>query len=143
MHLVGYMIERVNIAGGVILNRKNDILLVYNRMTDSWTYPKGHVDEGEDFLETAKREIIEEAGLQNLKLVCKLPVYERETRQKKNKIKVMHMFLFMSRNEEVQSNTNDITNNKWVPIDEVINYFSYPEEVDFFNSIKDKLGIQA
>ena len=133
------MIERVDVAGGVILNRKNEVLLVYNNLTDSWTYPKGHVNKDEDFLETAKREIIEETNLQNLKLVCELPVYERATRQKKNKIKVMHMFLFMSQDQETQSNTGDITNIKWVPVDEVTKYFSYQEEVDFFNSIKDKL----
>jgi ADP-ribose pyrophosphatase YjhB (NUDIX family) len=140
---MNYMIERVNVAGGVILNGNDEVLLVYNRMTDSWTYPKGHVNENEDFLETAKREIVEEAGLRDLKLVCEFPVYERATRQKKNKVKVMHMFLFMSQNEEAQSNTNDITNIKWVPIDEVVDYFSYPEEVDFFNGIKDKLVFQA
>ena len=52
---------------------------------------------------------------------------------------MMHMFLFSSRIEATQSNTGDITNIKWVPIDEVINYFSYPEDVDFFKGIKDRL----
>ena len=44
------MIERVDIAGGIILNKKNEILLVHNYITNSWTYPKGHVNENENFL---------------------------------------------------------------------------------------------
>jgi diadenosine hexaphosphate hydrolase (ATP-forming) len=132
---------RVNIAGGVILNSERKVLLVYNEYTDSWTYPKGHVKPGEDIFEAAKREIREEANmdLSDLEYVCKLPVYERGTRQQKNKIKVMHMFLFRTSNSRVESNTTDITELKWVSIDEAVGYFSYDEEKKFFESIKGRL----
>jgi len=137
------MIERADIAGGVILNQKREILLVYNHETDSWTYPKGHVRKDEGFLETAKRETIEETGIKDIQLISELPVYERPTRQKKNKIKVMHMFLFKTNTEETKSNTKDITKIKWVPIEDVTDYFSYQEEIDFFKSIKSNLRFQA
>lgn len=32
----------------------------------SWTYPKGHIRQGEDTLTTAKREIFEETGIRVL-----------------------------------------------------------------------------
>lgn len=133
------MVEYVDIAGGVIINQKKEVLLVYNHETDSWSYPKGHVKEGEDFLSTAKREIKEETNITELDLVCKLPVYERPTRQKKDTIKVMRMFLFKTKEEGTKSNTNDIADIKWIPIDEVTGYFSYREEVDFFERIKDTI----
>ena len=133
------MLKRVDIAGGVILNPKNEILLVYNQLTDSWTYPKGHVMDDEDILGTAKREIKEETSLTDLELISKLPVYERPTRQKKNKIKVMHMFLFKTKENNTHSDTSDITKIKWVPIEQVPKYFSYQEEIDFFNQIKKRL----
>lgn len=132
------MIERVDVAGGVILN-DNRVLLVYNHSTDSWTYPKGHVNKGESFMETALREISEETNLDDLDYVSELPVYERPTRQKKNKIKVIHMFMFRSASDKVQSNTASISEVKWVPIEEVAKYFSYDEEVKFFEKIKGKL----
>ena len=131
--------QRVDIAGGVILNPRREILLVYNHETDSWTYPKGHVNPGESLLEAALREIEEETSMKNLNLVCELPVYERPTRQQKGKIKVMHMYLFTSEQEDTKSNTADIARIRWVPIQEVAGYFSYQEEVDFFNSIKERL----
>ncbi len=136
------MVERADLAGGMILNRKNEILLVYNHETDSWTYPKGHVKKDEDFLEAAKREIIEEAGIKDVRLISELPVYERPTRQKKNKIKVMHMFLFKTHIQKTVSNTRDITEIRWVPINKVVEYFSYKEEVEFFNSVKNQLTFQ-
>lgn len=107
------LVEKVDIAGGIILNRENEILLVYNPETDSWTYPKGHVEEGESFLETAKREILEETDISDLELISELPIYERPTRQQQNKIKVMHMFLFRTNSETVQSNAEDVTKVKW------------------------------
>lgn len=135
------MVERVKIAGGVIVNQKGEILLVHNHETDSWTYPKGHIDAGEDLLDGAYREIFEEVGIEkgSLRLVSKLPIYERATRQQKNKIKEMHMFLFTSINQEVVSKADEIGHVKWVPLDEVVDHFSYQEEVDFFKSIKPTL----
>ena len=133
------MIERAHIAGGVILNENDEILLVYNNSTNSWTYPKGHVKENEGFLETAKREIFEETNIKNLELISELPPYERPTRQKEGKLKIMHMFLFKTNETENHSNTRDIRKIKWVSINKIINYFSYKEEIDFFNSIKDRL----
>ncbi len=131
--------ERADIAGGLIINRQNKVLLVYNQETDSWTYPKGHVKGNEDFLKTALREIREETGIENLRFIAKLPVYERSTRQKKNKIKVMHMFLFHTEENTIVSNTSDVTEIHWVSIEKVPEYFSYKEEVEFFESIKNML----
>ncbi|MFH1850579.1 MAG: NUDIX hydrolase [archaeon] len=131
---------RVHLAGGVIVNPRKEVLLVLNHKTNSWTYPKGHVGDGEDFLDAAKREIKEESGLGGLELVCELPVYERPTRQNPNKIKVMHMFLFRAGDVAAKSDSSEISEIRWVPPDEVSAYFSYPEEADFFNRIRDQIA---
>ena len=63
-------------AGGVVLNLKGQIVLT-NQHGDSWSLPKGHVEEGEDALVAAQREIAEETGITELKLVRKLCSYTR------------------------------------------------------------------
>lgn len=50
-------------AGGVVFNRDGEVLLIRHRKGE-WVFPKGHVEEGEGLLETATREVAEEAGVQ-------------------------------------------------------------------------------
>ncbi len=50
-------------AGGVVFNPSGDVLLIRHR-TGSWVFPKGHIEPGEVPLQTALREIEEEAGVE-------------------------------------------------------------------------------
>ena len=60
-------------AGGVIFRRNQktkevEILLIQDAK-DRWTIPKGHIEEGESAKDTAEREIREETGLQEMKVL--------------------------------------------------------------------------
>jgi 8-oxo-dGTP pyrophosphatase MutT (NUDIX family) len=53
-------------AGGIIRTKYNSeyyYLLVQGRDTCKWSFPKGHIDAGETYLECAIREILEETGI--------------------------------------------------------------------------------
>lgn len=63
-------------AGGLVVNELGDVLLV-NQCGTSWSFPKGHVEDGETRLETAHREIYEETGLAGLHPASELTTYER------------------------------------------------------------------
>ena len=54
-------------AGGVVVRRRGDtveVLLVHRPRYDDWTLPKGKVDPGETDEQAARREVLEETGLQ-------------------------------------------------------------------------------
>jgi len=56
----------VRAAGGVIWRRGADgveVLLVHRPKYRDWTFAKGKLDEGESFLDAARREVLEETGL--------------------------------------------------------------------------------
>lgn len=48
---------------GCIIIKKGKVLLVYERETQHWGFPKGHVENEETELETAFREVSEEVHL--------------------------------------------------------------------------------
>jgi ADP-ribose pyrophosphatase YjhB (NUDIX family) len=60
-------------SGGMVFRRNkktNDIeILLIQDAKDRWTIPKGHIEEGESSKETAEREIREETGLQEMKVL--------------------------------------------------------------------------
>jgi len=49
-------------AGGVVFNPAGEVLLLHHT-NGSWVFPKGHIEPGEDPLQTAVRETFEEAGV--------------------------------------------------------------------------------
>src|SRR3989344_4107647 len=63
-------------AGGVVLNSQGQVV-VTNQNNNSWSLPKGHVEDGEELLDTAKREVWEETGITDLQFVEKCPIYSR------------------------------------------------------------------
>src|SRR3989344_3828314 len=95
--------KKTESAGGVVQNREGKVLVV-NQNGNSWSLPKGHIDEGEDALASAKREIAEESGVQELTLVKPLLNYKRykiglDGADDRSELKTIHMFLFSTAHE--------------------------------------------
>ena len=63
--------KEVNAAGGLVSNRRGDVLLISRN--GLWDLPKGHQEAGEDIKVTALREVQEETGVGDLEtgnLIC-------------------------------------------------------------------------
>jgi 8-oxo-dGTP pyrophosphatase MutT (NUDIX family) len=54
-------------AGGLVLNEKNELLLIFRR--GFWDLPKGKLDKGETIEACAIREVMEETGIRHVALV--------------------------------------------------------------------------
>lgn len=68
------METRIRQAAGFILASEMDgervYLLLRNARHGAWGFPKGHAEEGETVLETARRETLEETGISDFKQVA-------------------------------------------------------------------------
>jgi 8-oxo-dGTP pyrophosphatase MutT (NUDIX family) len=53
----------------MLQNGSPAFLLVSSKRNSKWGFPKGHVENGENEIETATREIFEETGIKKLKFV--------------------------------------------------------------------------
>ena len=61
----------VKAGGGLVKNSKGEYLLIFRR--GKWDLPKGKIDNGETMEACALREVQEETGVSDLKIIRKLP----------------------------------------------------------------------
>lgn len=128
---------KLDSAGGVIINKLSEVVVVFTN-TNSWQFPKGTVEKGESFFDTALREIKEETGLTGLKQIKQLPSYSRISTHEKNTIRNIHYFLFTTVKKHLKPNA-EISKCRWVPFGKVENLLTYPEDKEFI--ISQKAGI--
>ncbi len=130
-------------AGGVVLNPKGQVLVV-NQNGNSWSLPKGHLDEGEDELAAARREISEEAGVRELELVQKLGTYERSRigrsgGEDPGQLKRITFFLFRTKQTELKPEDPQNPEARWVSRDQVAGLLTHPKDKEFFLKILKEL----
>ena len=139
------MTKATHSAGGVVLNKKGQVLVV-NQRGLSWSLPKGHIEEGEDVLAAARREIYEESGLKELTLIRPLGSYERMRIGKNggedgSELKHLTFFLFKANGETLKPIDPDNPEARWVDPERVCELLSHPRDREFFLGIlKDIVG---
>lgn len=119
-------------SGGVVFRRGDkggiEILLIRDAK-NRWTIPKGHVEEGEEPKQTAEREIREETGLQEMKVMQWLGKVNFQYRRNRTLVLMtMHIYLV-----EGQGNTNRLhpeewlSDIKWLPAAEAVDAIAYDD----------------
>ena len=112
-------------AGSVILNYKNEILLIFRK--GKWDLPKGKVSKKGKLLSVAINESIEETGLKkkNLKLIKPL---SKSSSVKKDGIILDYWFLleYEGKKLELKPQTEEgISDYRWVSKKDIIKYYPY------------------
>jgi len=127
------ILERLVSSGGVVF-RKTDsqifYLLLGFKRRDIWCLPKGLIEQGETEIEAATREVREETGVSDLKLVDKIGTirYQFGYREKRFD-KTVHFFLFETDQvETIVGTEHDMYG--WFPFEKAIQVMSYPNERD-------------
>lgn len=123
-------------AGGIVVNSEGRILIVSQHGT-SWSLPKGHIEAGEDTLTAALREIHEESGITELEYVRDLGSYQRyrlsrDGGEENSEIKVIHMFLFKTNQQNLCPVDPDNPEARWVDKSEVAGLLTHPKDREFF-----------
>ncbi len=136
--------KRTKSVGGVVVNKEGKVLVVDQRGT-SWSLPKGHAEDSETELETAKREIYEESGINELKLIKKLGSYKRfkipddGKGEDKTEQKTITMFLFTTSQIKLRPVDDHNPQALWVDKKKVAEKLTHPKDGQFFKSIVDEV----
>jgi 8-oxo-dGTP pyrophosphatase MutT (NUDIX family) len=136
--------EIKQLAGGVVLGPGNKIVIV-SQNGDSWSLPKGHIESQEDAEQAAVREIYEETGIQDVKVIGSLGEYDRFRIGKDGIGEVIddirHITMFLCITNQTELRPIDLQNPvaEWVAIQEVADRLTHAKDKEFFHSITPKL----
>jgi 8-oxo-dGTP pyrophosphatase MutT (NUDIX family) len=94
-----------------------------------WGFPKGHMEEGESFLETAVRELEEETGLTLDKIFLKRSFKERYQyhREGHRWSKMVVYYLGFVERGSVKIQDKEIKNHAWLPFEKIIKKLPFIE----------------
>ena len=110
----------IEAAGGIVRNKKKEILFIFRR--GKWDLPKGKVEENETIEETAIREVEEETGLGELKILRVLPdTFHMYVLNGRWVIKKTYWFEMLCKSEQkpIPQTIEEITEVKWFKDDEL------------------------
>lgn len=124
-------------CGAIVYRRFHgniEILLIKHVNSGHWSFPKGHVEGNETELETARREIKEETGLDVI-----LDQTFRETvtySPRRDTQKVVVYFLALARNYDYVPQEEEIAEIRWVDILRATRLLTYENDKTIVNKAR-------
>jgi len=135
-------------AGAVIFRKEGNkiyyLLLHYpsnaKAPREYWDFPKGHIEKGEKIEETVKREVKEETGLKDIKLIEGFKEWIKYFFKFKGKniFKIVTFFLAETKTKTVKVSFEHI-GFKWLPYEEAIEKLTFKNAKDILKKANDYL----
>ena len=127
-------------AGAIVLRdgaNGREILLLYRGKQKDWSFPKGHIEEGETGQDAMEREIKEETGL-DIKVLSKLPNLSYALPSGNHAQLLMFITTPFPANQQLirEKNSDDL---RWIPINEAEKLISYQNLKEYFKLIYPKI----
>jgi len=113
----------------VLNQNRNKALLTHHKKLNKWIQLGGHIEKSDNTIfEAGKRELIEESGLKNIKLINE-SIFDIDIHKIPSKGDIQEHFHFDIRmlfeadeNEDINYDLNESNNINWISFDEIINH---------------------
>ena len=123
-------IGHLTTSAWIVNKERTKVLMIYHNIFKSWAWVGGHADGEADLLSVVKREIKEETGITNIKLLSDgiygINVSPVDSHIKRGKIVNSHLhldieYLFEAdENDEIRIKEDENSGIKWIDIDKVV-----------------------
>ena len=125
-------------CGAVVFRRINDeyrFLLIKNRRSNHWGFPKGHMEKGETQEETAMREVLEETGVH-------IHIYSDFSYESRYKIgakieKRVDVFLAYTEDTQTQIQKEEIEDYIWLRYPDALNMLRFDNDKEILKAAQD------
>lgn len=101
-------------------------LLIKNKRSAHWGFPKGHMEKGETQEDTAKREVLEETGI-HIKLQPEFSSHSEYTIQGKVEKSVI-IFLASTQERRTVIQQEEIEDSVWLPYEKALKLLNYEND---------------
>lgn len=124
-------------CGAVVFRKINDeyrFLLIKNRRSNHWGFPKGHMEKGESREDTAKREVLEETGV-HIDIIdgfCSASQYRIGAKIEKR----VEVFLASTSDTQTVIQQKEIEDYIWLRYSDALNTLRFENDKEILKSVR-------
>ena len=123
-------------CGCIVINDQNKVLLVHSNK-GHWGFPKGHMEEGETEIQTAKREVREETNI-DVEVIEEYR-YTQKYNVNEDIVKEVVLFLGKSLEDNQKPQLEEVSEVKWFEFEEAVNIITYDNSREILIQLKKDL----
>lgn len=137
-------------VGAIVFRKEGDqtYYLLLHYLSGHWEFPKGHIEEGEDEITTAEREVEEETGLKDLRIIegfreyrkysfrSKYNLSEEEKKKAPWIFKLVFFYLAETKTKEIKI-SSEHQGYKWLPYEEAFKRLTFKNAREILKKAND------
>ena len=114
-------------CGFILVNHRSILLLQYPQ--GHWSFPKGHVEIGEDHHSTARRELLEETGIKEIRIIPSWTERTEYSYSRKGSVNRKQVYWYLAITDEFQVKlSHEHTNFLWLDLESAIDQLTFEQE---------------